>query len=35
MVKFLIEFPLGNALWRKTKNYFLDDSMFSEFEGLT
>lgn|GEM_PF-2723791 len=35
MGKFLIEFPLGNALWRKTNNYFLDDSVLSEFEGLT
>jgi hypothetical protein len=34
MGKFSIEFPLGNVLWRKTKNYFLDDSVLSEFEGI-
>ena len=33
--KFLIEFPLANALWRKTKNCFLDDRALAEFEGLT
>jgi Uncharacterized protein conserved in bacteria len=31
---FLIEFPLANVFWRKCKNYFLDDSVLSEFEGL-
>jgi hypothetical protein len=31
---FLIEFPLANVFWRKCKNYFLDDSMFSEFEEI-
>jgi len=31
---FLIEFPLANVFWRKCKNYFLDDSVLSEFEGI-